>query len=245
LVPGDDSAVEPGPWHYGADYVTVYFKGQRDRLRPLVPGPFEVGDGTCMAYVCEIISVAEGGRDSLLKTPDRASYMEAALGVGCSYEGRRGVYFPVMWVNTEWALLRGILNGYPKRLADRIGMTRTHPLNPGMAPTAPGTKKVGYAVKGPERVLSVGVEVKKKGEPSDLRSFGATFGARMLPRTHPSQGEVGEAVEVVKSNSRVSDVWLGDGVFSTDLDVGDPAPLGGAVYSSGFTIHGAKSLAKI
>jgi len=28
LVPGSSPAIEEGPWHYGADYITVYFRGE-------------------------------------------------------------------------------------------------------------------------------------------------------------------------------------------------------------------------
>ncbi|MDG6965934.1 MAG: hypothetical protein JRM75_04640, partial [Nitrososphaerota archaeon] len=36
LVPGPTSAVEVGPWHYGADYIAVYFRGERAALAGLV-----------------------------------------------------------------------------------------------------------------------------------------------------------------------------------------------------------------
>jgi Acetoacetate decarboxylase (ADC) len=245
LVPGDSSAVEKGPWHYGADYVAVYFSASPTSLLHLVPPPFEVGDGTCIAYVCEIVSVAEDGQAALLRMPDRAVYHEAAVGVKCSYKGRPGIFFPVMWVDTEWALLRGILNGYPKRLADKVAVSRVHPLNPGQKPLGAGVGLSGYCMKGPDEALSVKVELMKRGEPKDLLGFGATYGMRQFPQTDPSQGYVAEAVEVSKSNSRTADVWLGKGTFATNLDIGETVVLGGAVYRSGFTINGAKVLQKM
>ena len=174
--------------------------------------------------------------------PDRTTYMEAALGVRCRFDGKQGVFYPVMWVTTEWSLLRGILNGYQKRLADGIYMTRLHPLNPGLKPISPGTKLGGFCVKGPETTLSLEVAVEKEGAPSDLPAFGATFGTRRLPRTDPSQGVVDEPVEILKSNSKVSDVWLGSASVKTTLPVGTISPLSAAVYKSGFTISGSKVL---
>ncbi len=174
--------------------------------------------------------------------PDRTIYQEAAVGVGCRFGVKKGIFYPVMWVTTEWSLLRGILNGYQKRLADRISMTKLHPLNPGLRAIEPGMEFGGFCVKGPETTLRLGVTVKRAGKPADLPTFGATFGMRKYPQTDASQGEVDEPVEILKSNSRVSDVWLGAGRLSTTLELGEVKPISGAVYRSGFTISGSRVL---
>lgn len=241
---GETSAIEPGPWHYGADYVTVYFKGEPKKLRQLLPAHFDLSDGTCMAYVCEIISVAEGRGESASTSPERTQYEEAAVGIKCSYAGRPGIYFPVMWVTTEWSLLRGLLNGYPKRLADAVRMTRLHPLNPGLKPLGAGSGLSGFCVKGPEETLRVRVDLERSGSPSDLLAFGATYGMRNFPATDGSQTGVTEPVEILKSNSRASDLWVGTGSVKTSLDVGEVQVLFGAAYRSGFTISGSRVLGK-
>jgi acetoacetate decarboxylase len=244
LALGGSSAVERGPWHYGADYVSVYFKGERAKLRRLVPKPYEVGDGTGVAYVCEIVSVAENAAEMVSTHPDRTLYREAALGVACVFAGRPGVFYPVMWVTTEWSLLRGLVNGYQKRLAEAIVLTRRHPLNPGLNPAGPGTTESGFCVKGGERVLSLSVTVKRRGEPDDLPSFGSTYGMRYYPASRGSRSSVSEPVEMLKSNSRASGVLLGDGKMQTVLETGKTTMTGGAVYSAGFTISGASVLAE-
>jgi len=242
LVPGPTSAVEKGPWHYGADYVTVYFRGEQGSLKQLVPPPFEVDDGLCMAYVCEIVSVSDTGQDMVADRPDRTTYHEAAVGVRSRFKDRTGIFFPVMWVTTEWSLLRGILNGYQKRLADRIYMTKLHPLNPGLKPVSAGARFGGFCVKGPGQTLSLEVTVQKPGLPADLPPFGATFGMRRFPSTGAGQEAVDEPVEMIKSNSKLTDIWTGSGSVKTKLEVGRIEPLSGAVYRSGFTISGSKSL---
>lgn len=242
LSPGHKSAVERGPWHYGADYVTVYFRASPRSLRSLVPEPFKVDDGTCMAYACEIVSVAQGAGSMVADRPDRTLYDEAAIGVRCSYRGKKGVFFPVMWVTTEWSLLRGLLNGYQKRLADRISLTRLHPLNPGLRSLAAGSLFGAFCVKGPETTLRLSVKVRRRGEAADLPAFGSTFGLRNYPRTGPGQSSVHEPVEILKSNARMSDLWVGTGTVESTVELGGVKPLAGAVYRSGFTISGSRSL---
>ncbi len=242
LSPGDTSAIEKGPWHYGADYISVYFRADPSRLEGLVPPPFEVAGGECIAYVCEIISVNDVDPAMVARRPDRTSYQEAAVGVKSAIHGRTGVFYPVMWVSTEWALLRGLLNGYQKRLADRISLTRLHPLNPRLAPVGPGSEFGGFCSKGPEVTLSVSVKVERRGDPKDLPAFGATFGRRMFPKTDGSQGSLEEPVEILKSNSKTADVWLGAGSFASSFDLGPVDASLGAVYRSGFTISGSRVL---
>src|SRR2546428_8409826 len=112
---GIDSLVEPGPWHYGVDYLSVYFRGEPGPLQKLIPRFFEVrGHGAGVAYVSEFVSVSEGMPDATFENPERTIYREAALGVACSWRGKAGVYFPVMWVDKDWSLARGWLNGYAK-----------------------------------------------------------------------------------------------------------------------------------
>jgi len=152
------------------------------------------------------------------------------------------VFYPVMWVTTEWSLLRGLANGYQKRLADMISMTRLHPLNPGLGSVGPGVEMGGFCVKGPETTLSLRVKLERPGESGDLPAFGATFGLRKYPQTDRSQGEVDEPVEILKSNTRSSDVWLGTGNISTTLELGEVRPVLGASYRSGFTISGSRVL---
>jgi len=242
LTPGTSSAIERGPWHYGADYIAVYFKADTRSLTQLVPKPFTVDGGLCNAYVCEIVSVGDSNPEMAASRPDRTIYHEAAVGVRCKFGERGGVFYPVMWVTTEWSLLRGILNGYQKRLADSISMTKLHPLNPGLKPVSRGTELGGFCVKGPERTLSLKVRIEQRGSPSDLPTFRATFGMRKFPQTDRSQKGVGEPVEILKSNSRVADVWTGKGEVETLLPVGKAEPVLGAAYKAGFTISGSKAL---
>ncbi|MDG6901291.1 MAG: hypothetical protein JRM80_04955 [Nitrososphaerota archaeon] len=53
-----------------------------------------------------------------------------------------------------------------------------------------------------------------------------------------------EAVEVMKSNAKVADVWLGEASLDSRLDLGKTKVKGGAVYKSGFTMSGSRVLAK-
>ncbi len=205
-----------------------------------------MGDGTCVAYVCEIVSVSEKNPGMLYEDPDRTIYEEAAFGVGCSYNDKPGVYFPVMWVNKDWSLVRGWLNGYPKRMADKISMSKIHPANPLVNSKVAGSVLSGYCLASGKKALTVKVRVEKQGGKGDLVNFGATYGFRRFPATDPSQSKVGELVEVLKYNNRAEDVWVGAGEVALEAaeEVGRMRVIRGVSYKGGFSIKGALSLAK-
>ena len=182
----------------------------------------------------------------LYEDPDRTMYEEAAFGIGCSYDGKPGVYFPVMWVNKDWSLVRGWLNGYAKRIADKIALTRIHPANPIVSSVGAGSVLSGYCVAYGKKALSLRVRVERQGEKADLVSFGATYGFRRFPATDPSQNKVGELVEVLRYNNRSADVWVGVGEVAFDADelIGKIRVVRGVYYKGGFSIKGAQALSK-
>jgi hypothetical protein len=241
---GIDSLVEPGPWHYGVDYLSVFFRANPASLQRLLPRFFKVrSDGVGVAYVSEFVSISEGKPEATFEDPERTIYKEAALGVGCSWRGKAGVYFPIMWVDKDWSLARGWLNGYAKRLADRIVMTKLHPMNPGIKPLGKGARLAGYCVKDGSKVLTVRVRIRGRGRSEDLVKFGATFGVRRLPTTHKSQLQREEPVEVIRYDASAGDIWSGEGELEAPGLDDNPTVLKGLFYKSGFSISGARVLA--
>ncbi len=252
-TPGGKAAiVDEGPFHWGIDYVTTYFRGEKEKLQRLLPEGLKITDGSGIAYVGEFISVSEKSPEAVYLDPAQTVYHEAAIGLACNHAGRPGVYFVFMWVDKDWSLIRGWLNGYPKKLADDIVMTKLHPLNPLTGGIKVGSQLSGYATRHGERIFTVHVKVNRKGSSEDVIRFGSTYGLRLFPATHPSQTHVQELVEVSKSPPKVDDVWVGEGelmlgnLHGEELDLLRPLEASyGCVYRTGFTISGAKVLAKL
>lgn len=244
--------VQRGRWHYGADYIAVYYRVSAQQARRLLPEPLEPREELAVAYVTEIVSLSEADPEALHENPAGTLYREAAIGLGCSYEGREGIYFPCMWVDKDWSLVRGLLNGYPKKMADEIAMSKPHPLNPLIGPARPGLRLSGYCVRQGSRLLWLRLTLRRQGGEADLRRFGSVFGLRLFPATHQEQAEVRELVEVLREPGGVANVWVGD----AELELGEARNeellplrprevLYGAWYSAGFTIAGARVLRRL
>ena len=66
-----------------------------------------------------------GSREELLD-PVRSQYKEAFVVVRCSFEGRTFSRCVYIWVDKDFAIARGMHQGYPKKLGS-ICQTRPHP----------------------------------------------------------------------------------------------------------------------
>lgn len=249
---GRGSVVEEGPWHYGIDYITVYFRADPELLQQLLPQKLKVVDGTSVAYVSEFVSVSEKNPEAYYTDPSQTIYREAGVGVMCRYGDRTGVFYPFMWVDRDWAMIRGWLNGYPKKIADEIVMTRFHSHNKIIGLPREGVKVSGYCTRHGSRLLTLLVELKRAGGVEDLIRFGSTFGVRHFPTTHGSQTGVNELVEVIKTNMQASGIWVGDAELrlgespAEELEFIKPLEvIKGLYYKAGFTIEGARVLERL
>ena len=75
------------------------------------------------------VSVSEGRPDLAFINPERSNYRECLVMLACSFNGKPGYFVPYIWVDNDFTLIRGFIQGFPKKLG-RIYVTRLHELNP-------------------------------------------------------------------------------------------------------------------
>lgn len=248
---GKASLVDDSAYGWGADVLAAYFRCDPERLQKLLPGSLIVADGTCMTYFGSFHSVSEDKPNAILTNPAGGVYCEAAFSIACTHNGKAG-YFPVfVWVDREWSLVRGWLNGYPKKLG-QISIARPHALNPIAGGLKVGAVAGGICSRHGFTLLRLGIEVERAGDAGDLKARPATFGYRHWPALDPSHAVVSEIVEVNRTDLAIDAVWVGKPI----LEVGD-APdeelewfrdrelLSGVLYSYGFRIGGSKVVERL
>ena len=121
---GRSSLLPPPPWHYSGDLLTVEYRTDPARVAELLPGPLQPApeDPGAVALIWADWQSCGDSGDELLD-PVRAQYRECFAVVRCAFEGRvysRCVY---IWVDADFALARGLHQGYPKKLGS-IWITR-------------------------------------------------------------------------------------------------------------------------
>ncbi|WP_157248273.1 acetoacetate decarboxylase family protein [Nonomuraea typhae] len=135
---GRASLIPPPPWHYSGDLLTVEYRTDPARVAELLPPPLGPApdDPGAVAIIWADWQSCSDSREELLD-PVRAQYKECFVVVRCSYRDRvysRCVY---IWVDKDFALVRGLHQGYPKKLGS-IHQTRPHPYGPAAPRLAPG-----------------------------------------------------------------------------------------------------------
>ncbi len=118
--------VPPGPWSYGLTGIGVYYNADPNDLRSVVPKPLDVSaEGEVFAYLVEIVSWSPKASEFNIETPDLVQYSEAGFFIKVKHNNTYYAYCPFMWVDKDLPLLRGLLVGWPKKLAN-IAITRLH-----------------------------------------------------------------------------------------------------------------------
>lgn len=135
---GTAGVVPSPPWYYSGDLLTVEYRTDPARVKELLPAPLDLApeDPGAVAFIWADWQSCSGNREELLD-PVRAQYKEAFVVVRCSYKGvtySRCVY---IWVDKDFAIARGMHQGYPKKLGS-MWQTRPHPFLQAAPQIGPG-----------------------------------------------------------------------------------------------------------
>lgn len=128
---GRAAILPPVPWHYSGELITLEYRTDVDALRALLPRDVELADedpGAVAAIWADWQSCSDDFSEVL--DPVRCQYKEMFIVARCQYRGKQYSRCVFIWVDKEFAMLRGQHQGYPKKLGS-IQMTR--PVNVGKA----------------------------------------------------------------------------------------------------------------
>jgi acetoacetate decarboxylase len=207
---GRASLIPPPPWYYSGDLVTVEYRTDPDRVRQLLPEPLELAEqdpGAVALIWADWQSCSESGEELL--DPVRSQYKEAFAVVRCGYRGQTYSRCVYIWVDKDFAIARGIHQGYPKKLGS-IHVTRPHPYGP--APRfAPGAR-FGATLAAADRRLAQAVVTLR--EPSPTGGFvngHPMVHHRWLPAIEKGGGQaLAELIESGAAGFEGGQAWVGD-----------------------------------
>jgi acetoacetate decarboxylase len=104
--------------------LTVEFRTDPDRVAELLPAPLELAedDPGAVAIIWADWQSCSDDFDELLD-PARTQYKEVFVVVRCQYQGQTYSRAAYIWVDKDFAMARGHIQGYPKKMSE-IWMTR-------------------------------------------------------------------------------------------------------------------------
>ena len=135
---GQGTVLPNPPWHYSGQLLTFEYRTDVDAVKAHLPEGIELADDDPGAVALIWADWQSCGSDfAELLDPVRAQYKEVFLVVRCKYAGNTYTRCLFIWVDKDFAMLRGILQGYPKRFGS-IHLTRPAVVGKGGPRLAPG-----------------------------------------------------------------------------------------------------------
>ena len=161
---GGSSLIPNPPWYYSGDLLTVEYRTDPARVAELLPAPLEPApeDPGAVALIWADWQSCSSSREELLD-PVRSQYKEAFVVVRCSFQGQvfsRCVY---IWVDKDFAIARGMHQGYPKKLGS-MWQTRPHPFAHSAPQIAPGGTFGATLAAGDRRLAEAVLTLREESE---------------------------------------------------------------------------------
>jgi len=209
---GGASLVPAPPWHYVGDFLVIDFWADPDAAVGLLPPGLEAHSdpGRCAAVFVDWQSCSEGGGELL--DPVRAQYREFFIVVSALLEGEEVTYCPFIWVDQDFALVRGWIQGFPKKLGE-VWMTRAFGLECLAAPgVTAGGRFAGTCSARGRRLAQAVVTLERRSETGSRHSAPPIVNVRHFPRLAAGRHGEPHVHELVRARSRdrsASEVWEG------------------------------------
>ena len=243
---GRSSIVAPPPWHYSGEIIAVDFTAPRDAVAALLPDGMEPApDGAASVVFADWCSASDHD-ERVLADPGIGQYREAYLVLHATRGDRRVGRVPFIWVDSELSLLRGQIQGFPKKLG-QIAMTRPVELGRGGMRKQPGASFAAHATSHGRRVLTARVMIEGTSERLPRAATLPLVHTRLFPSVHRTEPAVHELQLGVIEAFECGAIHTGKGALELgateyeELAALGPVSVGaGYVFSLAFSVVGGR-----
>lgn len=214
---GRASLVPRPPWHYVGDFLVIEYWADPDAVRAVLPPGLEPhpDPGRCAALFVDWQSCTDAGGELL--DPARSQYREFFIVVNALLDGEEVTTCPYIWVDRDFALARGWIQGFPKKLGS-IWITRTFGLecrpDPGIGP---GAAFGGTLAAGERRLAEGAVTLERLALSGPTHNGPPLVNVRHFPRLAAGRHDEPAVHELVRARSRdraSSPIWEGSATLA-------------------------------
>jgi hypothetical protein len=211
-TPEGRSSVVPGPpWHYSGDLLTIEYRAAPGAVGRWLPAPLEPAgeDPDAIAVVFADWQSCSDSFEELLD-PVRSQYKEAFLVVRCRYRGETYSRCVLIWVDKDFALVRGWHQGYPKKLGS-IWMTRPVTVGKAGPRLEPGGRFGASVAVHDRRVIEARFTITGPSESNGFVNALPMLHHRYFPSIEAgSPPSMDELVTMKSYDWEGSEIWTGD-----------------------------------
>jgi acetoacetate decarboxylase len=210
---GRSSLVPAPPWHYAGEFLVLEYWADPSAVAAVLPrrlDPFDEDPGRAAVLFVDWQWCTDGGEE--LDDPVRGQYREFFVVVNALLDGELVTTCPYIWVDKDVALVRGWIQGFPKKLG-RVELTRSFPLVSPAAPEVGPGGRFAATVTANERRLAWGaVTLERESEAGPTHNDPPIVNVRHFPRLEAGRHDEPAVHELVRARSRdrsVSAIWEG------------------------------------
>jgi hypothetical protein len=201
------------PWHYSSDVVAAEFWVDRDAAQASLPPKVTIdGAADARAVIMFLDWQFTASNDEMLD-PARYQYREAFLLLDAHFGDMPIAYCPYIFVDNDAAVMRGYVQGFPKKRGD-IFQTRSYAApSPAAAPVAAGSKYGASVAAHGERMADVRITLRESvADPTTVFNR-PTVMRRYFPRLDGKAYDTPAVDQLTLSltdNLHIVDLWAGD-----------------------------------
>jgi len=239
---GRSSVVAPPPWHYSGEIIAVDFTAPREAVAALLPDGLEpTPDGAASVVFADWCSSSEHD-PRVLADPAIGQYREAYVVLHAVRGDKKVGRVPFIWVDSELSLLRGQVQGFPKKLG-QIAMTRPVSIGRGGVRKQPGATFAAHTTSHGRRVLTASVALEATAERLPRALSLQLVHTRLFPAIDRAEPAVHELAVGTIGDFEHGPVLSGPGrleLGATEYE--ELAPLGPLAVGTGYTFSLAFSV---
>jgi hypothetical protein len=209
---GRSSLVPAPPWHYVGDFLVIEYWAEPAAVEAVLPPGLEPHSdpGRCAALFIDWQSCSDSREE--LDDPVRSQYREFFVVVNALLDGEPVTTCPYIWVDRDFALARGWVQGFPKKLGS-IHVTRHFPIRSNAAPDlAAGDRFAGTLAAGDRRLAFGAVTLEGESAKGPTHNDPPLVNVRHFPRLAAGRHDEPAVHELVRARSRdrsISSIWEG------------------------------------
>ncbi len=249
---GQSALIPDPPWFYSGDLLTVEYRTDPARVAELLPAPLTLADEDpgAVALIWADWQSCSSSREELLD-PVRSQYKEAFVVVRCQFEGRTYSRCVYIWVDKDFAIARGLHQGYPKKLGS-MWQTRPHPFNQAAPVIGPGGVFGATLAAGDRRLAEAVLTLREESETNGFVNGHPMAHHRFFHDIEGSGDAFAELIESSGAQFQGGQSWSGDvelRLFDSPTEelsaLTVDEVIGGYYRQVGVVWNGGKSLARL